>query len=351
MTDTDLVRDRFARARAAARAVDVDVLILGRSDNVRYLTGASQLWTAGSRPFGAVATLVVATGDIYMLSTWEEGMTDLVPFEHLHGISWNPSIVANRLAAIDGLAEADRIGVDGLSPGFSRLLTTIAPDAEIVAADHCLQGARRVKLPAEVDAIQRACTVAGDVLAAVRAAVGSGRTEHELTAVALSAASRIGRIQPAAVPTVHATSTTHYERPQGSRSRTIDAGALVRIDVAFLVDGYEGGLGRTVAVDLAGPTINGLEEQLDAHQQQLLQRCRSGASGRDLADGTPVHWQIRGLGMGFEAPIIDHRTGHHTLLEAGMVLSVESAVFLESFGTMSRRDVVVVRDGEPDVLT
>ena len=34
-----------------------------------------------------------------------------------------------------------------------------------------------------------------------------------------------------------------------------------------------------------------------------------------------------------------------------MVLSVESAVFLESFGTMSRRDVVVVGDADPEVLT
>ena len=55
--------------------------------------------------------------------------------------------------------------------------------------------------------------------------------------------------------------------------------------------------------------------------------------------------------MGFESPIIDGRTGHTSMLEAGMVLSVESARFLESFGTMSRRDVVVVGEGDPVVLT
>ena len=55
--------------------------------------------------------------------------------------------------------------------------------------------------------------------------------------------------------------------------------------------------------------------------------------------------------MGFELPVIDARTGHQALLEAGMVLSVESAIFLESFGTLSRRDMVLVGDGQPEVLT
>ena len=32
-------------------AHDLDVLVLGRQANVRYVTGAPQLWVAGTRPF------------------------------------------------------------------------------------------------------------------------------------------------------------------------------------------------------------------------------------------------------------------------------------------------------------
>ena len=34
------------------RFADLDILVLGRQANVRYVTGAPQLWVAGTRPFG-----------------------------------------------------------------------------------------------------------------------------------------------------------------------------------------------------------------------------------------------------------------------------------------------------------
>ncbi|MDH4170769.1 MAG: M24 family metallopeptidase [Acidimicrobiia bacterium] len=351
MSSDDLIRDRFARTRAAARAIDLDILILGRRDDVRYLTGSEQLWTAGTRPFGAVATLVVGSGDLYVLSTWEEGVSELVPFENLHGISWNAATVAGRLGAVPGLAQARRIGVDGLSPGFGQLLAMLAPDAEVVAADHCLDGARRVKLPAEVAAIRHGIGVAQVAMEAARLALSGGVSENHVAGTAVAAASRHGRLQPADVPTVRATSSREFEQPKGSTDTAIHAGSLVRIDLSFLVEGYEGGLGRTVAVDLAGPTLNSERDRLDEAQCTLVARCRAGATGAEVAAGAPEHWLVRGSGMGFELPVIDARTGHEALLEAGMVLSVESAIFLESFGTLSRRDMVLVGDGEPEVLT
>src|ERR1700724_4120002 len=80
---------RRQRALAQMEAPDIDVLVLGRQANVRYVTGAPQLWVAGTRPFGPTCVLVRATGAIHLLSTWEGGVPRVTPHGYLHSITWN----------------------------------------------------------------------------------------------------------------------------------------------------------------------------------------------------------------------------------------------------------------------
>lgn len=58
----DLRRGRRERALAQMEARDIDILVLGRQANVRYVTGAPQLWVAGTRPFGPICEVVRSTG-------------------------------------------------------------------------------------------------------------------------------------------------------------------------------------------------------------------------------------------------------------------------------------------------
>ena len=63
--DAGLRADRRRRLFAAMDDHDLDVLVLGRPAEIAFATGARQLWTAGSRPFGpgcvAVITAPLAT--------------------------------------------------------------------------------------------------------------------------------------------------------------------------------------------------------------------------------------------------------------------------------------------------
>lgn len=64
---------RRERALAQMEAHDLDVLVLGRQANVRYISGAPpQLWVVGTRPFGPICEFVRATGEIHLNSTWDE---------------------------------------------------------------------------------------------------------------------------------------------------------------------------------------------------------------------------------------------------------------------------------------
>lgn len=302
-------RDRVLQAMAER---DIDVLVLGRQDDTNYASGMRRLWTAGTRPFGAGCIIVGATGHSHVLSSWDAGLPSTMTFEDLYPITWNPAVMGEAMAAIPGLAEAKRIGVDEVSPSFARGAARFAPDAEIVTADDLMADVRRHKLPAEIECIRAACAVAWAGVDAVLSDTGDDDPVR-LTGVAVQAMADAGTSIPASEPIVR---------------RTADA---TEIDLGILLEGYEGGVGgRFIAGERAAAPA-------------LVSACRAGAGHADLAAAAASGaWRIRGLGMGYERPVIDADLGRAEVLDAGMVLSV---------GDGAHRDVVAVTDGEPEVLS
>ncbi|MBV9514661.1 MAG: aminopeptidase P family N-terminal domain-containing protein, partial [Mycobacteriaceae bacterium] len=130
---------RRERAFAQMEAHDLDVLVLGRQANVRYFTGAPQLWVAGTRPFGPICTVVRASRQIYLNSTWDEGIPEDIPHGNLYGLAWNPMTLISVLRDIDGAANARRVGTDALSPTFATLLPIAFPNAELVDGERAMR--------------------------------------------------------------------------------------------------------------------------------------------------------------------------------------------------------------------
>ena len=130
-------RHRLLEGMAAER---LDALVLGRAANVRYASGARQLWRAGSAPFGPAAVVVLDTQRVHLLSVWDEGLPPEIDHEDLYPLTWNPAHLLAALKAIPGLARARRVGTDGLTPTFAQHLHQIAPSAELADADPALWG-------------------------------------------------------------------------------------------------------------------------------------------------------------------------------------------------------------------
>src|SRR3954466_7901559 len=111
---------------------DIDVLVVGREANARYVSGAPRLWTAGSRAFGPGCVAVRATGAVHLLSTWDEGIPDDIPHENLYGITFNTMNFVKVLQGVEGAGAARTVAIDGLTPGFAQLLPMAFPSAELV---------------------------------------------------------------------------------------------------------------------------------------------------------------------------------------------------------------------------
>jgi Xaa-Pro dipeptidase len=310
--DAELRTARRERLFDAIDCVGMDALVLGRRDSVAYASGVRSLWTAATRPFGAGCVMVAASRSMHLLSTWDEGVPPDVPFDNLYGITWNPARMSDALAAIPGLADARRIGVDALSPGFAHTVGRFAPDAEIVPADDLVQAVRALKLPAEVARIRAAADVCRSALAAAIAVLGDGDGVVPARVAALRAAGERGATVPSSGVDV--------------RSSDGDVRPHVHVDVGLLVDGYEGGTGRTFAGLSARqrpaqrPDPGG-DRVASAAQRALLDACRPGASAADLrtaaAAAGAIRWMVRGSGMGFERPVVTDTLGTAATIEEG----------------------------------
>ena len=174
-----LRQERRARALAEMEDDGIDILILGREGNARYVAGAPRLWTAGSRPFTPGCVLVRATGDVHLLSTWDEGIPDDIPHEHLYGITFNPMNMVAVLKGVAGAATAAKVGTDSLTPMFAQLLPMAFPAAEIVDGEAAMRRARRCKTAAEVEELRESVRLAERCLAAAESRLRTGVTERQ----------------------------------------------------------------------------------------------------------------------------------------------------------------------------
>ena len=325
--DAELRAARRDRVFDAMTTVGLDVLVLGRRDSVAYASGARSLWTAGTRPFGPACVLVESTRSIHLLSSWNEGVPPEIPFDHLYGVTWNGAIMAGALAAIPGFLTAGRIGVEALSPGFEHMARRLAPEAELVPADDLMRAVRALKLPAEVSRIRAAVAVAKLSMVAAGAARAGGVGPATARVAALEAAATRGVTVPASGVAVRPVDPTR--------------GPHVHVDIGFLVDGYEGGVGRTLPVtDDGAPVV--------AAHRRLVDACRPGATAVDLRGAVAAgvtRWAVRGSGMGFEPPVMTDALGRAEVIEDRMVLSVEIDV-----GGVRHRDLAAVGPRATEVL-
>ena len=188
---------RHDRVTALMDRLGLDALMLGREANVRYASGARRLWTASSRPFGPTCVLVRATGRVHLMtfSASYEGAPEEVPFEDVFCNSFNPGKLLDALLAIPGLGSAERIGVDGFSVFMRDFLPNAVPHANFVGVGPELQLLRRDKLPAEVDAIRIAISIAESALYAAAREVRSGVPEKSLQAAYLDRMCTLGTSQ------------------------------------------------------------------------------------------------------------------------------------------------------------
>jgi Xaa-Pro aminopeptidase len=357
---TRLRQERRARVLSRMEAEGLDALVLGRSANVRYVAGARQLWRAGATPFGPAGVLVRSTGRVHLLSVWEEGIPAEITRDDLYGMFWNPGNLLGALAQIPGLADAERVGTDSMTPMFAQALPSVIPKAEFVDALGLVTAARATKTPDERTCLTLASVLAEAGLNALEAALAPGVTERQLLGILDERLSTLGSTAPASESVAFATPNRGPVRFRHlATDRPIGDGELVVLSPGALYAGYEGGLARTAVAGRTAPRgAADLAARAEAGLVALIDACRPGNRGADLyrawestGASLPPVALAHGVGLGAEPPIIGFDRGRDAVLAEGTVLSVQSWLSAEGTGGYLRRETVWVGADGPEVLT
>jgi Xaa-Pro dipeptidase len=359
--DFGLLRaERRAKVFSGMEAHGIDALMLGGAGDVHYVSGARQLGRAGVLPFAPVAVVVRETGRVHLLSTWDEGVPPEIAREDLYGLSWNPANLMAALAAIPGLRDSRRVGTDGLTPMFARLISDLVDGAELVDAAPVMATARRIKTPDEITCLDVASAIAESALSALEDVLRPGITEREMLGIYYEHVARLGAPTPPSESVCFATPSCGPVMFRHLASdRSVGDGELVVLAPGALYAGYEAGLARTRVAGQSAPSeAEELASRCARGMDALMAACRAGNTGANLYQAwedagnpeSPVPL-AHGLGLGAEPPVIGLGRGSDALLEDGMILSVQSWLAAQGVGGCLERATVAIESGGASALT
>jgi len=267
----------------------LDVLVLGREANARTVSDASRLWLAGTRPFSPGCVVVRRTGAVHLLANTDAVVPVGFPVEHLYGVTWNPEKLLAALRAIDGLRDARRVAVDGMTPMTGALLARAIPGAELVDAGPLFAELWCVSDPEKIAGVGDAAAIAADGLTAMIAALRPGVLPRELRGICAAAFAAGGATTPAyeAVAAPFHPESSNWLPPE--RALVDEERVVLRAGV--LHNGWEASVARTYTV--GSPPV---EQPAPAGWRALVDGCAPGITvGALRARGAVVNGSGRGV--------------------------------------------------------
>lgn len=354
MSDTHARRRTALRSRLRER--DLDGLLVVDLRNIRYLTGFTGSNAALLVHADSDERSVFCTDGRYLTQSARQ-----VPDLERHIDRPCPPALAHRAAAA-GLRrtgfESHRVTVDDLD-----VLTGAAEGVDLVRAPGLVERLRMVKDDIEIEALRMACAAADRALADLveHGGLRAGRTELEVARELEGRMLGHGAAGPSfeTIVATGANSAIPHHRPTDAVLR---AGDLVKLDFGALVDGYHSDMTRTFVLGAPADWQREVYDLVAAAQAAGRAALRPGAAVRDVdgaarsvvEDAGRGEEFLHGLGHGVgleihEAPALA-KTGEGTL-SAGMAVTVEPGVYLSGRGGVRIEDTLVVRDGDPELLT
>ena len=342
---------RLSRLRERMVAEGVGAYFGVRRENTRYLTG-----------FTGTNGVCVITADLRLFVTdfryVEQAERQVRDFDRARGTQDLLADAAERLAGRVGF-EDQHVSVRR----HARLRELAGERVELVGTGGLVEGLRAVKEPGELAAM-RAAAALGDEMYELIAERGlAGRTEREV-ALDLEHEMRLRGAEDPAFPTIVAGGPRGAFPHATPGDDPVPNGTLVVVDLGCLLDGYCSDCTRTFASgELSGEALEVYDLVRDA-QEAALGCVRAGAGNREVdavareriaAAGQGErfgHGLGHGVGMEVhEAPRLTRTAKQGERLAAGNVVTVEPGVYVPGRFGVRIEDLVVVRDGEPEILT
>jgi Xaa-Pro aminopeptidase len=341
---------RIGSLRAGLESTGVDGLLVAAPTDIQYLTGFH----------GDDSVLLVDGDGVSIISDSRYGEF-LEPWEHAPGVAIVMGIRHRLEDAVADLCRQRSIGRLGIQAerttvtGRRRLVETLS-GIGIVDTEHLVPVLRRTKDALEIAAIERAAGIQEAALTAALEHLRVGMTELEFAArieFEMKSRGATGASFAPIVATGPNSSVIHH-----STGATPIAPGTLLVDWGAAADGYCSDLTRTFAFGTMPDAIRAVYPIVLEAQQAAIQAC---APGRTCAEIDAVargiitdagHGEHFGHGLGHGLGIEVHESPYFndletdTLLEPGMVMTVEPGIYLPGIGGVRiEDDVLITPDG------
>jgi Xaa-Pro aminopeptidase len=232
---------------------------------------------------------------------------------------------------------------------------------ELVPRYGLVEALRAVKDEGELESMRRAAAITSEALERFAEERFTGSRERDL-AWQLDTLFREHGADGPAFETIVAGGPNGARPHSRPTDRPIGPGETIVIDAAAQVDGYRADCTRTFAAGLLPEQLKEAYDACLAAQLAGLEGVQSGVSGVDADAAARSVIEDAGFGENF-----GHGLGHGVGLEVheaprlskqsqdslvtNNVVTVEPGVYLPGVGGIRIEDLVIVRDGRPEILT
>jgi Xaa-Pro aminopeptidase len=351
MTDPDESAGRLSRLQAQMAEAGVDLVAIAPTPNMRYLLGFAPL--ADERP-----CILLITRQGTRLVVPELNADQVEARTGMEGVRWSDATGPRQalMEAVSALSVGSGIvlAVDPAMRADALLLLqeTIVLQRS-VTSEKIMSALRMRKSGEEIEALARAAAQADRALMVGADACQPGVTERE---VAEKIANYFRQDGAEAVDVTLVASGPNSAFPHHEASdRRLQVGDTIIIDIVATLDGYKSDVTRVVHLGEPPPQVRAVHEVVLKANRRGREAAVAGAYARDVDRAARAVIEQAGYG-----PYFIHRTGHglgmevheepwisaesNTLLEPGMVFSVEPGIYLEGQFGIRIEDIVVVTD-------
>lgn len=349
--------ERLSRLRARMAEAGVDLVAVGPTSGLTWLAGVSV--HGDERP---VMLLVTATKAGFLMPALNadsvRANTDL-PFH-----TWEDAVGPS--AALAAVLSDFRVGAGGvvaldeaMRADFALLLLDALPGWRREFLDRTVGWLRARKEPAEYAALKENALINDGAMRAAFAALRPGVTEREVAAVVERHFMEAGA--EAAFASVCFGANSAFPHHEGGGTR-LAPGMAVLVDIGGRKDGYPSDMTRTGHFGLAPDGMAEVAAIVESAVQAALAAARPGALAREVDAAARGVIAAAGYGNCFL-----HRTGHglgidiheapyitataETVLEEGMVFSIEPGIYLSGRFGVRLEEIVILRADGPEILS
>ena len=364
--------ERLERLRALMHTQDLQAVLLGTGTNLRYFSGYPSPVRSGSRPFFLILPL---QGDpVFIVHcgrkaealrfSWIKDVRDYtqlsrIPVDLIREALRNRDALKGKLGMELGFEQS--FDVPYLE--FTRLQQAL-PDVMIEDAGEILWRLRMVKSEAEIACVRQACKILANAYAFAFDASQEGETEQAIAKRLREHCDREGAEDSWVLIT---SGRGNYDlATKLPEARPIERGDMVWIDAGCAVSGYWSDFSRAAVVGAPSGEQLRAQEAIRCITREAVQRVRPGIRVSELAEicnsqlaqlEFPITSSISGLasrvghGVGLEVTEPPHIAEYdHTLLEPGMIITLEPGVATEH-GTFHIEENVLVTGEGCEVLS